>query len=210
MGFFSPFNEFEKILVQQKIEISLLAGFPEIEAKKMAEESVKISIKESKKNDTYNLPNNLGNIFLGEVRNDDYKIGILLTEFKKRHKWLMADGVKDADIKWWWNLNDVERRLILFDDEAQGLSVFITLLKRGETAENAGIERSKTLPWYEDPSEKYDQNNIHRPIPNELHDRVNNYVMRRMKSDHEKFKKDIEESKTLNGLIRNEIKNGNL
>ena len=49
-----------------------------------------------------------------------------------------------------------------------------------------------------------------RPLPEELKDRINIYIIKRPSTDQDKYKKEIEESSTLNALLRKEIKIGNI
>jgi hypothetical protein len=48
------------------------------------------------------------------------------------------------------------------------------------------------------------------PLPEELKDRINIYIIKKSTIDREKYKKEIEGSSTLNALLRKKIKKGNI
>ena len=190
------------------------------DAKETAKRLLDRAIEKSKKEGTYNLPPNFGSIILKEQKTEDSVVekfaeGIQNTLPSKR-----TEGVKDENIKWWWNLNDVERNIMLAIDEMNRMALFINEIENSsesskeKAAEKAAKKVWKFHPTYGDPTNKTSLPSWVKeedlPLPFELKDRINIYIEKRAKSDPEKYKKDIESSSTFNALIRREIRNGNV
>jgi hypothetical protein len=58
-----------------------------------------------------------------------------------------ADGVTDQDIRWWWNLHDLERRMMLLDDDNSRLAFILDKTEhQGLTAEQAVAELRRFMP----------------------------------------------------------------
>ncbi len=207
---FYPFTEFEKALVKNHVDLLAAGGIPFEQALKLAENAVRVCIKESKKNGTYYLPENLGEIFLGKEKSMDSHIQLMAGGFKSRYELLKRDDVREKDVIWWWGLNDVERRLITLNDEGTWMGIFIELLKRGATDREAGIECNRTLPVFGNPKQTDDFNNDDRPLPFELHDRVTNYVLKNLKNKSEITKKETELFSSFNSFVREKINSRSL
>ena len=119
--------------------------------------------------------------------------------------------MRDEDIKWWWNLDGVERMMMLKVDELHRLVLFKkTVEEDGKTNDEAGAVVRKYHPIYGNPEDTTHTQGDDRPIPEELKDRINIYVEKRFTDNSEKFKKEIEQSSTFNALIRKEVRNNNL
>lgn len=206
MSLFDNYNEIEQELLEYYSQMFIKTGIPD--ARKMAKNMLDQAIKESKKEGTYNMPSNSGDMLLEKEKSDEKTRQILR---KKRD-----EGVRDEDIRWWWNMNDIERRMMLKTDEINRMALFINEMK-GSTAttkelaaKKASNEVRKFHPIYGDPDNAKHTKGDNKPLPAELKDRINIYIEKRFKSDPEKYKKDIESSSTFNALIRKEIKAGNL
>ena len=68
----------------------------------------------------------------------------------------------------------------------------------------------KYHPFFGDTNDSTHVSGDDRLLPEELKDRINKYIEKRMLNDPEEYKKDIENSSTFNALIRKEIREGNL
>ncbi len=180
----------------------------------MAKELVEESISSSKEAGTYLLPSNMGEIILGKAYAKDEKTYLFYKEIKETLPLKYREGVTDDDIKWWWNINDVERYILEKKDiESRFLMIVEHVYEyAGEISEEKAIEEGinqvrKYHPIYSaylKPMSKED------PIPIELKDRVNIYIEKRSKGNIDEYKREIEESSSFNDLIRREIKNGKL
>lgn len=198
MGFFAKYNEKEKTLLDLYTREFQKMNMPE--PSKMAENLLDEAIKESKK---VALPSNAGDKILEKEKNDESTRRVL--EKKRR------EGVCDEDIKWWWNLDGVERMMMLKVDEFHRLALLIKCRQEdGLSDEQAAEQVRKHHPIYGNPEDTTHTQGEDRPLPEELKDRINIYVEKKFTNDSEKFKKEIEQSSTFNALIRKEIRAGKL
>ncbi|MBP6945180.1 hypothetical protein KBD61_04490 [Patescibacteria group bacterium] len=129
------------------------------------------------------------------------------------------EGVRDEDIKDWWNLDEIERKLLNKIDAIQ----WGAMLKH-TSAENlleATEQIGKYLPIYRPPVEPVTVQastlspellsaiEEEKPIPPELRFRVKAYISRRS-DDMPSFQRDIGHYPCMNALVRDEIRRGNL
>lgn len=200
MGLFDNYNETEKGLLETYSQMFTVMGIPE--AQKIARDMLNQAIEESKKEGTYNLPSNLGDIFLqGEKTDENTRL-----KFEKKRK----EGVRDDDIRWWYNLNDVERKMLCKTDDLFKLVGYKEQRKRGLSEQEAAEQIRKYHPIFGNPDNTTFAREEDRPLPLELKDRINIYIEKRAKENSEKVKKEIESFSTFNALIRKEIKAGNI
>lgn len=208
MGIFSKLfgtsSDIEKELEDLYVQMfQTMMGMSPSQAKSAFRVMLKQAKEESLKEGTSKLPRNIGNIIL-EKESTDEKIKSMLA--KKRN-----EGVKDQDVIWWWNIHDLERRIMLKHDDWCKVTVFKKFREEdGLSKDEAGKRVGKTYPIFGNPDDTTHTTGEDRPLPFELKDRINIYVEKRAKIDPEKFKEDVEESSSLNALIRKEIKKGNI
>jgi len=213
MGLFNNYNKIEQRLLEEYSQMFTMMSLPD--AKETAKRLLDRAIEKSKKEGTYNLPPNFGSIILKEQKTEDSVVekfaeGIQNTLPSKR-----TEGVKDENIKWWWNLNDVERNIMVGADEFHRIALFLKERNKGKTNEEANEMVWKFHPKYtygyrgkiKDISQQIKDR---LPLPIELKNRINIYIEKRAKLDPEKYKKDVEKSPTFNALVRKEIKAGNI
>jgi polyhydroxyalkanoate synthesis regulator phasin len=158
--------------------------------------------KDSEKEGTANLPQNFGDILL-EKEVIDEKIKSKLAKLRK-------EGVTDKDIKLWWNMHDLERRMQQQDDFVSQFALFLKLREEGLDEKEAAKRVAKRFPIFGDPDDTTLGSKDDSPIPYELKDRVNIYIQKRSMTDSEEFKKAIEYSTSVNSLIRKAIQKGKL
>ncbi len=198
MGFFSKYNEKEKALLDLYVQQFQKMGIPE--SSKMAENLLDEAIKEAKK---VALPPNAGDKILEKEKTDENTHKVL--EKKRR------EGVRDEDIKWWWNLDNVERMMMLKVDEFHRLALHIKCRQDdGLSVERAAEQVRKHHPIFGNPEDTTHTQGDDRPLPEELKDRINIYIENQFINNSEKFKKEIEQSTTFNALVRKEIRAGKL
>jgi len=215
MGLFNNYNEIEENLL--KMYSQMFADMEMPDAKKTAKDMLDRVIRESKEVGTYVLPMNFGNIILKEEKAEDLGIERAAEKIREGLFQKRNEGVKDEDIKWWWNLNDIERAMMLSIDELHRMVLFMSELKNGKTDKDAAKIVWKFHPRYTygDPSIKpqkapFELKREDFLLPVELKDRVNVYIEKRAKGNPEKYKKYIESFSTFNSLVRKEIKSGNI
>ncbi|MEI9476076.1 MAG: hypothetical protein WCO26_05835 [Deltaproteobacteria bacterium] len=205
MGIFSKLfgssSDIEKQLEALYVPMfQAITGMTLTQAKSTFRDLIKKAKEESLKEGTSKFPQNFGDILLEkESTNPHFKS--MLT--KKR-----SDGVRDEDIRWWWNMHDLERRMMIEVDNWNGFALFLKLKEDGLSGEEAGKRVKKSRPIFGDPDDTSTSTGEDRPLPFELKDRINIYIQKRSQTDTEKLKNEISESSSSNAMIRKEIRKG--
>ncbi len=207
MGIFSKLFKSSSDIEKQLEDIYLpmfqmMMGMSSSQAKGTFHDMLKQAKEESLKEGTLNLPQNFGDILLEKESLDD-KIKSMLA--RKR-----IVGARDADIRWWWNMHDLERRIMVKVDELNRMAMFIDSLEKGMKENKASERVRKFHPIYGDPEDTSHTTDDNGPLPYELKDRINIYIEKRGRANPEQYKREIETSSTFNALIRKEIKKGNV
>lgn len=114
MGLFSKLfgssSDIEKQLEELYIPIfQKTIGMSLDQAKKHFQDMFQLAKEEPLKRNTKNLPQNYGDLLL-EAESTDEKTKEMLA--KKR-----IEGVQDEGIRWWWNMHDYERWMMIKVDE---------------------------------------------------------------------------------------------
>ena len=207
MGFFSCLfggsSDIERQLEASYVSMFVaIKGMSQSEARSMVRKLIKRAKEEAEKEGTSKIPPNFGDILI-DSEDKEQKIKMML---RKRRN----EGVRDEDIRWWWNMHDLERRLLTKDDEVSRLGLFIYHMKEGKSEEQAATLVKKYHPIFGDPDDTSTSSGDDRPLPYELKDRINIYIQHRATKDKDNYKKDIEASSSFNALVRGEIKGGKL
>lgn len=214
---FSKYNDVEKSLRDLYTQMmSMTTGVSADEARKMVEGMLDQAIEESKKEGSYYLPQNMGDILLGDAGANDPVIKKVAEVLRKKLPKKREEGIKDEDIRWWWDLNDIERRMMLKQDDIARMALFMNEIQNSnesskeKASEKAAAKVRKFHPMYGDPDDTTYTKGDDRPLPYELKDRINIYIEKRAKTDPDKYKQEIEQSSTFNALIRKEIRAGKI
>ncbi|MDP1808210.1 MAG: hypothetical protein Q8L35_01585 [Actinomycetota bacterium] len=173
------------------------------EAESMFNDLLRDIKNESLSEGTSNLPANYGDVLLQKEVNDE-ETRLILS--KKR-----TEGVRDEDIRSWWNMHDLERRMAIKVDDFYRMCFGIEEFKQstGDLDEIAARIR-KIFPIYGDPDDTSNTTGADTPLPYELKDRINKYIEKTMQTNAEKSKKEIKASSTYNAFVRKEIAKGNI
>ena len=148
---------------------------------------------------TDRFPESFGEILLEREQTDE--------EVRDAFAPKRAEGVTDEDIAFWWNMHDLERRMICKVDEMNRILLFEKLVQdNGLTEPEAARMVAKRFPVYGDPNHLVLETDDDRPLPFELKWRVNRYISERTKSDPEKFQTEVEASTSLNALLRRAVR----
>lgn len=123
---------------------------------------------------------------------------------------LRSDGVHDEDIRWWHNLTDLTRGMILQDDIFHHVTFGHAQVANGRTQEEAIRQLPKHFPIYGNPTDESKSRGDNRPLPIELKNRVNAFNVNMAKLDPDGYKERIEHSTSFNALIRNAIRDQQL
>ncbi|NIN00587.1 MAG: hypothetical protein GTO24_21630 [candidate division Zixibacteria bacterium] len=152
---------------------------------------------------TANLPENFGDVLL-EKESVDGKVKSWLA--MKRN-----EGVRDEDIRLWWNRHDLERRIALEFEDLTRSTEFLRLRDENSVREEEAEKLvEKIFPTYGDPNEPSLQAGNDRPLPYELKDRVERYLESQARANPGEYQREAGRSSTLNAFIRREIKKGNI
>ena len=151
---------------------------------------------------TSKLPEGYGNILLSK-EGEDEKIRSMLASRRQ-------EGVKNEDILWWWNMHDLERRMMLKVDEQRRTTQYLRYRQAGLSKGEAGGRVRAYYPTYGDPDDLPEDRPEDSHLPPELKRRIDHYIRKRLEIDGDGLKKEMEASTTFNALVRKEIKNGRL
>jgi hypothetical protein len=207
MGFFS--NIFGGSSdIEQQIEDTYVPmyvagkGMSLNEARKAVRDLIQQVKEEAEKEGTADIPQDYGDTLI----DSEHKTQAIKTMLEKRRK----EGVRDEDIRWWWNMHDLERRFLDKDDELSRVALFIHNIQEGRSSEEAAALVKKYFPIFGDPDDTSTSSGDDRPLPYELKDRINIYIQNRSTDSGANYKKDIEKYSSFNSLVRREIKSGRL
>jgi hypothetical protein len=198
-------RDWERKIEDQYVAMFQMAvGMSPPKAKSTIRDIVKEVREESLKEEIpADLPEKVGD-FLLEVESSDETIRFSLA--KKRE-----EGVRDEDMRWWFNMDDLERRILLKLDDVTRQSLFTKLREENNLSEGEAAKGTrKSYPVFGDPDDTTVATGEDRPLPYELQDRVRSFIKTRMERDPEVFKKEIKGSSTFNALIRRKVKEGNI
>ena len=205
MGFFSKLfdsssgidKEMEDLYVPA---IQEMTGMDLSQARNAFHDLYKQAHEEAKEEGSINLPLDFGDKLLeGESTNAEIK-SILE---KKR-----SEGVNDEDIRWWSNRHEIERKLMMKIDELNKYVLLSQYREERLTVDEATQRINKHFPLYGNLDSYSTSTEEDRPLPFELKDRINIYIINRAKLDPDKFKQEVEEASSFNSFIRNEIRRG--
>jgi hypothetical protein len=215
----SSYNQIEKELLETyTLLMSETTDGGKSEAKKVAKGMLNQAIEQSKAEGTYYLPQTFGDILLGDVVTDDPTINSVAKMIRQRIPKKKRAGVRDEDIRWFWNMNDIERRMMLIKDDMAIFASYMHVFKNPtepaqsfeEASSNALARARKFHIQYGNPEDTTHTKGDDRPLPHELKYRVDIYIEKREKADGEKFIKEMGQSSTFNALLRREMRSGNL
>jgi hypothetical protein len=157
----------------------------------------------ARRDGTDRLPESFGEILLKREPTDEK----VQTAFAPKR----AEGVTNEDIALWWNMHDLERRMICKVDEMNRILLFEKLVQgSGMTELEAAQSVAKRFPVYGDREHLVLGTDDDRPLPYELKWRVNRYLTERAKADPEGFQEAAEVFTSMNALLRKAIRQGEL
>jgi len=151
---------------------------------------------------TSRLPEDYGNILLSMEKEDEKTRAMLASR--------RNEGVKNEDVLWWWNMHDLERRMMLKVDEQRRTTQYLRYRQAGLSKDEAGEKVRTYYPTYGDPDDLPEACPEDNHLPAELKRRIDRYIQKRLEIDGDGLKEEMEASSTFNALVRKEIKNGRL
>ena len=195
--------------IESRLEPQYVSFFQESMSmpEEVARELFKVFVKDQKEaahaEGTDRIPELFGEILLEREKTDE--------EVKNAFAPKRADGVTDEDIVLWWNMHDLERRMICKVDEMNRILLFEKLVEGSSVTEpDAARMVARRFPIYGDPNHLVLETDDDRPLPFELKWRVNRYIMERTKADPDGFEEEVESSTSLNAVLRKAVRQGKL
>jgi glycosyltransferase involved in cell wall biosynthesis len=180
-----------------------LMGMSLPEAEEYFRDMLKEARDESVREGNDRLPQNYGDYLL-KMEPVDANIKSMLSARRK-------EGVRDEDIRCWWNKDVLERKLTAKFDNKLRQSQLTELMRNSGLKEGdalAIIKKNYPVFDLDDNASLTDDEDSNLPF--ELMERVNNYIENSFRNQPGKLNKSIESSSSLNALIRREIKQGNI
>jgi len=176
-------------------------------ARKHVKKAIRFCKKCATREGTANLPDNYGDLLVQAAESGDAKAKRIVDKARK-------EGATDEDIREFWNLNDLQRRMVIWSESvfrvAMGMDLWKPGLSKGEEKQ-AAAEIRKTFPMYGDPDDTRVTTGNDRPLPHELRGRVDRWRIRLISEEgEEKIKEKINKYSTFNALVRDEIRKGKL
>jgi len=196
MGLFSSSKEdrLKDIYIQKFIE----TGMPPAIAYDAIKQLLKLAKESLEENGEDRLPERLGDVIL---TNHNFKNSLEISR---------QEGVTDEDVREWFNMDALERHLIRQIDKYQMAVMLSSLLEQGEDLDMATEIVKKYHAVFGNPEDTSVDSGEDRPLPEELKFRIISYIEKRVATDNDKYKKDLESSSSFNALVRKEIKASNL
>ena len=142
MGLFSRFKggaaSLENRLINEYAAGMRASGISQREAHTMAQEMLASAKQEVSQRGLGNLPTNYGDWLLQHEPTDSKVQAVLQA--------LRDDGVRDEDVRWWWNMSALERVMIEKSDELNRTAAFMEALRQGLDGEGAAKKVCNCLP----------------------------------------------------------------
>ena len=195
---FDLFPKPKKIEMQYTAMLQQYAHIPRRKAKEIA----KNIIKQAQENLSANgyLPKNYGDYLLKNESTDDWIKDFLA---KKR-----TEGVRDEDIRWLWNMDNLEREVLVEWDQYNIAVMYSKFIEEDGLSKEEAIKRvKKAHPIYGTGLLEEKNKDM---LPFDLRNRVSNYTVKRGVIDPEQLKKEMNDAITCNDFLRQEIKKGNI
>ena len=197
-------NILEKELTETYVQMlaSLPTGFSVKKARKEIIKIIKALKKEAKTEGLNSFRDDYGDIMFELAKNG-------VAEMKSRIDEARNEGATDEDIREYWNLPDLQRRIVIWFENVFRFSQFLADKDDGLSADEAGIRMRKMFPIYGNPKELKECYESHNdvPLPNELRARVDVY---REKHHPEELQKKASKFTSFNAFVRAEIRRGNI
>ena len=191
----------EKQLLRTYTEVFTRSGMPRREARRQAKRGIKLCKEAARREGTADLPDNYGDTLI-EGASEGQAECVARVESAKN------EGATEADIRRWWNLSDLKRRMVCWAEEmAVRLPMYLTAKRHGLSDEKAENKVRDFFPLYGDPQDSRYGSGDDRPLPQELRHRVENYRRNRNISQ---MQAKLKEYSSYNALVRAEIRRGNL
>ncbi len=174
-------------------------GISPRDARAWAKHAMKKARKESRAAGSDQLGGDFGDFLLAMSDTDQVASEIL----RKARQ----EGARDEDIRWWWNMYDLERRMMIEHDTLFKFTVYDHAREEGLTDAESTLKVKRSFPIYGDPDDTSRGKGDDRPIPYELKDRVNEWIQCQ---NRDALRAEGAKASSMNAFIRQEIQAGRL
>jgi hypothetical protein len=165
-------------------------------SRKQIQEIIKQELKKSKAEGTDKLPPNFGDFIIEHYHEGNENCKRIVDK-------AINGGANLNDVRHWWNLHEIERRMITWEDNCFRLATFKGLMDEGMTNEEAVKKLRFSYPLYGDPTDESNMSGEDRPLPDELHDRVNKIAAELSQTY---LNEDIKKFSSMNSFLRASLK----
>ena len=190
-----------KQLLRTYTEVFTRSGVPRREARRQAKSGIRLCKEAGRREGTADMPDNYGDALIEGAQEGQ-------TECVARVESARNEGATEADIRRWWNLDDLKRRMICWAEEvAVRLPMYLTAKQHGLSDDDAAEKVRSLFPVYGDPQDTRYGTGDDRPLPHELRHRVENYRRNRSVAQ---MREKLKGYSSYNALVREEIRGGSL
>lgn len=177
------------------------------QVRKEVKKAMQLCKEEAKKEGTAALPDNYGDLLIEAAESGEPSAKRIVDKAR-------GEGATHEDIREFWNLNDIQRRMVIWSENLHRIAWANSLWKPGLTRneeEKVAATIRKTFPYYGDPDDTSVTSGNDRPLPHELRGRVDRWRVKIISEEGEEgIREKISKYSTFNALIREEIRKGNL
>ena len=128
-------SELEEFYVDMYVSAK---GLSPSEARKTIRTFIQQAKEEAQREGSANFPPNYGDVLLSRESTDEKTRATLAAKRK--------EGVTDEDIRWAWNMLDLERRLMLKDDASSRIAAFMHHREQDMSQEEATVKSEEISP----------------------------------------------------------------
>lgn len=214
MSFFSKIfgtsqdnRRLENDLEETYTRLLVSQGLPEGQVRAMVRSEISNCREQAKIEGTDKLPNNWGDEIL-RLASEGNK------EFEEKIKRKREEGVRDEDVREFWNLHDLQRRMVTWSENVMRVTFARSMWKPGlSKKEEADLAKLifKTFPKYGDLADINPNDGNDRALPHELRGRIDRWKIRMMQQGRgEEIKKMLDRCTSFNALVRDQMQKGNL
>jgi len=185
----------------------LPTGMPFEQAREEVKKGIQLCKEQAKKEGTADLPDNYGDLLIQATESGEKAAKRIVDKAR-------GEGATDEDIREFWNLNDLQRRMVIWSENLHRTAMAMSLWKPGLTKdeeEKVAETIRKSFPKYGNPDDTSVTSGDDRPLPHELRARVDRWRIKIISEEGEdRIRDKISKYSTFNALIREEIRKGNL
>jgi hypothetical protein len=189
-------RELRDIYVQM---LCTLVGSSPTDAEQTVSDAIAMCKQQGIAEGTADLPDDFGDRMIEAARMGEPKSQRIVDKARR-------EGATDDDIREWWNLPDLSRRMVLWSEDTFRYSVFLHAKNDdGLSAQDAAARVHKMFPIYGDPEDTSKLPGDNSPLPHELRGRVDSY-----KQDHDaaSIAQQVESFSSYNAFVRHAIQSG--